>query len=249
MTTTYIVGTQLRNEDDRLHTPDTMASASVHACSKKKTASRGKWASWCVSLVILTVLQREATCLDREVDKLQVDNLKQFLKLLLTVLQRDNTRLAKEVDKLEAKLWQAMDRADLDSQEVGRALKETKQAKQVAAAAENRRKEVQGQLDELQPQLQVSLLSLHVLLQQPLGRHRASCEGWSRGRKSMSLACCSAVPTLAPVSSLPLPYVLRNSIVKACQDRAAARLNSTSWRHLRVPQCAHAWQTRVCTPT
>eukprot|EP00891_Asterochloris_glomerata_P002090 jgi/Astpho2/2090/fgenesh1_pg.00038_%23_159_t len=87
-------------------------------------------------------------------------------------VQGDNTRLAKEVDKLEAKLWQAMDRADLDSQEVGRALKETKQAKQVAAAAENRRKEVQGQLDELQPQLQAER-EAHAQIQQQLAEARA----------------------------------------------------------------------------
>ena len=106
------------------------------------------------------MLQREATCPEREADKL-----KQVLKLLLTVLQRENTRLTKEVDKLEGKLWQARERADVDSQAVGDAYKTAEQAERLAAAAESRRREVQGQLDELQPQLQVSLLSPHGTLQ------------------------------------------------------------------------------------
>ena len=115
----------------------------------------------------LPALQPDGIWPEGEVDQLQVDNQKPFLKPLLTVLQRENTRLAKEVDKLEGKLWQARERADMDSQAVDDAYKKAKQAERLAAAAESRCREVQGQLDELQPQLQVrvSLLSLHGVLQ------------------------------------------------------------------------------------
>ena len=242
MTTTFSDGTQLEVEIDRLHTPDTVALANVYACRQQNTRLESQVGQ--LERVFghpLTVLQREATCQEREVDKL-----KHFLKPLLTVLQRENTRLMKQVDKLEGKLWQARERADLDSQAVGDAHQKTEQAERLAAAAESCRKEVQGQLDELQPQLQVSLRSLHGALQQPSGQHRRAWMGWSHGCRPASLPCHSAVPTPAPVSSPPLRCAHSDSIVKASWGRLAARLASTGW-HLRAPHCARAWHSGVCT--
>ena len=236
MTTTFTDNTQLENGNGRLHMPYTMALANVHACRQETTRLKrevGQLERF--SSHPLTMLQREATCLQKVVRKLQWEP---FLKPLPPVLQRENTRLAKEVDKLQDKLWRAMERADQDSQAVGNAHKKAEQAERLAAAAESRRMEVQGQLDELQPQLQVSLLSLHGALQQPSGQHRGSWTLWSYGHK-FSLPSCSAVPTLAPVSVPPLRCAHGHNSVKASWGRPAAQLTSTSWHHLRDPHCAH----------
>ena len=205
-----IHGAQLENGSGRLHTPYTMALADVHACRQEKIRLERE-----VDQLKrffshpLTVLQREATCLQRVVDKLQVDHREPSLKPLPPVLQRENTRLAKEVDKLQDKLWRAMEQADRDSQAVGNAYKKAEQAERLAAAAESRRKEVQGQLDELQPQLQVSLLSLPGALQQPSGQHRGSWTLWSHGRQQPSsrlalqsspLRLCQCHPCAAPIT-------------------------------------------------
>ena len=207
MTAPFIDSIQLENERCWLRMSDTMALAKFHACSKRAPASRGKGASWSVSSVILGLCCSVKPYVWR--GKWTRRKWEPFLKPLLTVLQRENTRLTKEVDKLEAKLWQAMDRADLDSQEVGRAMKETGQAKRLAAAADNRCKEVQGRLDELQPQLQVSLLSLQGVLQQPSGQHRGSWAGGGAKAADQSPSClalqspplrlCQGHPCAAPI--------------------------------------------------
>ena len=172
---------------------------------KRPPASRGKRASCSVSSVTLRLCcSVTPPAWGGKWTSCKVDNLKLCLKLLLTVLQRENTRLAKEVDKLEDKLWKARERADLDSQAVGDAHKKAEQAARLAAAAESRRKEVQGHLDELQPQLQVSLRSLHGVLWQ----------GQLDGLESRLQI--SAVPTPVPVAFLPLLCAHGNSIVEAC---------------------------------